>query len=86
MVTESLLPWTGSAHPACLALLGRPPKKSAVTSLSSSWICRDFTWHPNMSALLEPESSSLQGGSPGRLCSTAKGKGLLSVALDPQQG
>lgn len=72
---------------AHFALLGRPPKKSAVSSLScSSWICRDFTWHQNMSALLEPESSSLPGGSPGRLCPRAKGEGLLSVALDLQQG
>lgn len=55
-----------------------PPKKSAVTSFScSSWICRDFTWHQNISALLEPESSSLPGGSPGRLYPRAKVSCLL---------
>lgn len=50
-------------------------QKSAVTCSScSSWICRDLTWHQNMSALLEPESSSLPGGSPGRLFPRAREK------------
>lgn len=75
VVTDDLLPQTRSAYPARFALLGRPPKKSAVTCSScSSWICRDLTWHQNMSALLEPESSSLPGGSPGRLCPRAREK------------